>query len=392
MDYDLLIVGGGLAGNCLALALKNSGLKIAIVEAQEREMLQNAILGDRALALAAGTVDALKALNLWQGIEHAATAIKEIHISDKGHFGKARLSAEKENVAALGYVITARDLESHIANQITTAENITLYCPARVMGLIADENAMFVNLKYQNESVNLKAKLVVGADGGNSSVRQLLSISQHIFDYEQTALVTTISTSKAHQNVAYERFTSSGPLALLPMGTHHCAVVLTRKTDEAEALMKGSEANFIEQLQACFGWRLGELTLNAPLRAFPLSLIRADTMISHRAIIIGNAAHQLHPVAGQGFNLGLRDVMVLAEMLQIQNEISDIGTPEFLSHFSQCRQTDQSRTIQFTNAVVQIFSNEWLALAAARNVGLALFDILPFAKKVLARHAMGFQP
>ena len=156
--------------------------------------------------------------------------------------------------------------------------------------------------------------------------------------------------------------------------------------------MKGSEANFIEQLQACFGWRLGELTLNAPLRAFPLSLIRADTMISHRAIIIGNAAHQLHPVAGQGFNLGLRDVMVLAEMLQIQNETNDIGTPEFLTHFSQCRQTDQSRTIQFTNAVVQIFSNEWLALAAARNVGLALFDILPFAKKVLARHAMGFQP
>lgn len=392
MDYDLLIVGGGLAGNCLALALKNSGLKIAIVEAQEREMLQNAILGDRALALAAGTVDALKALNLWQGIEHTATAIKEIHISDKGHFGKARLSAEKENVAALGYVITARDLESHIANQITTAENITLYCPARVMRLIADENAMFVSLKYQNESVNLKAKLVVGADGGNSSVRQLLSISQHIFDYEQTALVTTISTSKAHQNVAYERFTSSGPLALLPMGTHHCAVVWTRKTDEAEALMKGSEANFIEQLQACFGWRLGELTLNAPQRAFPLSLIRADAMVSHRAIIIGNAAHQLHPVAGQGFNLGLRDVMVLAEMLLIQNETSDIGAPEFLTHFSQRRQTDQSRTIQFTNTVVQIFSNEWLALAAARNVGLALFDILPFAKKVLARHAMGYQP
>jgi 2-octaprenyl-6-methoxyphenol hydroxylase len=254
--------------------------------------------------------------------------------------------------------------------------------------LITDENAVFVSLKYQDESVNLKAKLIVGADGGHSSVRQLLNISQQISDYGQTALVTTITTSKAHQNVAYERFTPSGPLALLPMGTHHCAVVWTRKTDEAEALMSGSEANFIAQLQTCFGWRLGELTLNAPRRAFPLSLIQADAMISERAVIVGNAAHQLHPVAGQGFNLGLRDVVVLAEMLQTEN---DIGAMAFLKRFSQLRQADQSRTIQFTNSVVQIFSNEWLALAAARNVGLALLDVLPFAKTVLARHAMGYQ-
>ncbi len=392
MDYDLLIVGGGLAGNCLALALKNSGLKIAIIEAQEREILQTAALGDRALALAAGTVDALKALNLWQGVEHAATPIEYIHISDKGHFGKTRLSAQKENVDALGYVITARDLETHIADQVATAENVTIYCPTRVMGLIADENAVFVSLKHNDEALNLTAKLVVGADGGNSSVRQLLNISQHISDYEQTALVTTITAaSKPHKNVAYERFTSSGPLALLPMRTHDLAVVWTRTTEEAEALMLGSEADFIEQLQQCFGWRLGELKSSAPRRAFPLSLIHADAMISERAVIIGNAAHQLHPVAGQGFNLGLRDVVVLAEMLRVQNETSDIGASNFLKCYAQMRQTDQSRTIQFTNTVVRIFSNEWLAVAAVRNVGLALLDVLPFAKTVLARHAMGYQ-
>ena len=389
MDYDLLIVGGGLAGNCLALALKNSGLKIAIIEAQEREVLQAATLGDRALALAAGTVEALKTLNLWQGIEHAATPIAQIHVSDKGHFGKTRLSAEKEKVAALGYVITARDLETHIANQITTAENVTLYCPARLVGLMADEKAMFVSLKHDNESLNLTAKLVVGADGGQSSVRQLLNIQQHVSDYAQTALVATVTASKPHQNVAYERFTSSGPLALLPMETHDCAVVWTRKTDEAESLILGSETDFIEQLQTCFGWRLGELKLRAPRRAFPLSLIRADSMISERAVIIGNAAHQLHPVAGQGFNLGLRDVVVLAEMLRKQNETGDIGATDFLKHFSQIRQTDQSRTIHFTDTVVRLFSNEWLALAAVRNAGLAILDVLSFAKTVLARHAMG---
>ncbi len=389
MNYDLVIVGGGLAGNCLALALKNSGLKIAIVEAQEREILQTAAIGDRALALAAGTVDALKMLNLWQEIEHAATSIKQIHISDKGHFGKTRLSAETENVEALGYVITARDLETHIANQVLISENITLYCPARVVGLMADENAMFMSLKYHDESLNITAKLVVGADGGQSSVRQLLNIEQHFSDYGQTALVTTVTATRPHQNIAYERFTSSGPLALLPISTHDCAVVWTRKTHEAESLICDSETDFIEQLQECFGWRLGELKLSAPRRAFPLSLIRAESMISQRAVIIGNAAHQLHPVAGQGFNLGLRDVMVLAEMLQTQNETGDIGSTEFLKHFSRIRQMDLSRTIHFTNAIVHIFSNEWLALALARNIGLALLDMLPFAKTALARQAMG---
>jgi len=389
MDYDLLIVGGGLAGNCLALALKNSGLKIAIVEAQERELLQTAVIGDRALALAAGTVDALKALNLWQGVEHAATPIREIHISDKGHFGKTRLFAEKENVTALGYVITARDLETHIANQITSIENITLYSPARLVGLMADEKAMFVCLKQGEQSLNFTAKLVIGADGGQSSVRQLLNIEQHFSDYEQTALVTTVTATKAHQNVAYERFTGSGPLALLPLNTHDCAVVWTRKNDEANALMLGSKTDFIDQLQTCFGWRLGELKLSAQRRAFPLSLIRAEKMVSQRAVIIGNAAHQLHPVAGQGFNLGLRDVMVLAQMLQ--NHEGDIDESEFLNRFSQHRTGDQNHTIQFTDTVVRLFSNEWLALAAARNLGLAILDVLPFAKSILARHAMGYK-
>ena len=304
MDVDLIIVGGGLAGNCLALSLQNTDLKIAIIEAQSRQTLDGAALGDRALALAAGTVDALRSLDLWAGISHAATPIEKIHVSDQGHFGKTHLSAKKENVPALGYVIAARDLECHIANHVAERQNITVLYSTRVAGIISDENAVFVSLKSAQESMNLRAKLVVGADGGNSSVRQLLNITQHRTDYGQSAIVTTISTSRLHQNVAYERFTSSGPLALLPLGTHHCAVVWTRKSDEAQALMQGSEADFIAQLQQCFGYRLGELTLSAPRHAFPLSLIRADDIIGNRAVIIGNAAHQLHPVAGQGFNLG----------------------------------------------------------------------------------------
>ncbi len=389
-DYDLIIVGGGLAGNCLALALQDSGLRIAIVEAQPRAQLQASPAGDRALALAAGTVNALEALGIWQDISAKATAISHIHISDRGHFGKTRLSAAKAQVAALGYVITARDLETHVADLVAQSGALTLIAPARVVGLMAEAEAINVSLKQGDTSINLTAQLLVGADGGLSSVRTLLDIPQHISDYRQTALVTTVKTSLPNANTAYERFTASGPLALLPLGKYHSSVVWTRNTDEAEALMLGSEKDFLQELQSCFGFKLGELSLTAPRRAFPLSLIRAETMQAERAVIIGNAVHQLHPVAGQGFNLGLRDVMQLADDLRpVAQRREDIGSRQLLSAYSQAREKDHARVIGFTDSLIKLFSNDWLALAAARNVGLTLLDHIPAAKALLAKQAMG---
>jgi len=167
-------------------------------------------------------------------------------------------------------------------------------------------------------------------------------------------------------------------------------VVWTRKHEEAEALMGGGEMDFLQQLQDCFGYKLGELTLTAPRRAFPLTLIRAQTMVSGRTVIIGNAAHQLHPVAGQGFNLGLRDVVQLAEMILCQHEKhQDPGCSELLHQYGLLRQRDHDKTIAFTNNTVKVFSNDWLPVAVARNTGLTLLDHLPFAKNILARHAMG---
>jgi 2-octaprenyl-6-methoxyphenol hydroxylase len=388
-DYDLIIVGGGLAGNCLALALKDTGLRIAIVEANTREQLYASPAGDRALALAAGTVMMLDVLGIWQGISHAATAIKHIHISDRGHFGKTRLSAQKEHVEALGYVITARDIETHVANLVTEA-GIELISPARVVGLMSSDQEACISLKKGGESFNVSAGLLVGADGGLSSVRKLLDIAQHMTEYGQTALVTTIKSTIPNKNTAFERFTASGPLALLPVAKNHCAVVWTRTSDDANTLLLGSEADFLADLQQCFGYKLGELSLIAPRRAFPLSLIRAEKMVANRAVIIGNAVHQLHPVAGQGFNLGLRDVVLLAEMLIRRHEQNrDIGSADFLKEYALSRKKDHDRTIGFTDAVVKIFSNEWLALAVARNVGLTLLDHIPVAKTLLTRHAMG---
>ncbi len=389
--YDLIIVGGGLAGNCLALALKDTGLSCAIIEASTPEQLQTSPAGDRALALAAGTVQQLEQMGVWQGIGHATTAIKNIHISDRGHFGKTRLSAEKEQVEALGYVITARDLETHAAKLVAESPT-TQFCPARVVGLSSDSDKISVQIQQGDESLTLTAQLLIGADGGQSSIRQLLNISQQVTDYRQTALVTTVTSTLAHKNTAFERFTSSGPLALLPIAHKQSAVVWTRSTEDAKALLQISETDFLAQLQACFGYKLGKLSLSAPIRSFPLALIRAEKMIAERVVIIGNAVHQLHPVAGQGFNLGLRDVVQLADKLIIQHQADkDLGADDFLKDYAASRQKDHDLVIGFTNNVVRIFSNDWLPLAAARNLGLTLLDHIPKAKSLLSRYAMGLE-
>jgi 2-octaprenyl-6-methoxyphenol hydroxylase len=387
-DYDVIIVGGGLAGGCLAIALQQTGLKIAVVEAVSGVQRAKSGAGDRALALASGTVKMLENLGVWQAAKSKATAIKNIHISDQGHFGKTRLSAQREEVDALGYVIVARDIETHVADLLNQS-GIDQICPARVIGLSSGADLAHLSLKHEDESLNLSAKLVVGADGGQSSVRKLLDIPLQVTEYGQTAIVTTVKPEKSHHNTAYERFTSSGPLAMLPLGDSF-AVVWTRTHDQANDLLALSETRFCEQLQECFGYRLGELSLQAPRRSFPLTLVRAEKMIANRTVIIGNAVHQLHPVAGQGFNLGLRDVMQLAEMMIEQNQAGkDIGDTVFLETYAQSRQKDHDRVVNFTNSVVHLFSNEWLAIAAARNAGLTLLDHLPFAKAQLARYAMG---
>jgi 2-octaprenyl-6-methoxyphenol hydroxylase len=387
-EYQVIIVGGGLAGGCLAIALKQAGLKTAVIEAISHEQRANSGAGDRALALAAGTVKMLERIGIWQEVETKATAIKKIHISDQGHFGKTRLSAENEGVNALGFVISARDIETHVC-QLLGNYKIDQLCPARVVGLASGGDLAHLSIKKDDESHALSAQLIIGADGGQSSVRKLLEIRQKVVEYGQTAIVTTVKPEKNHRNIAYERFTSSGPLALLPMANAF-AVVWTRTHEQAESLLALSETDFIEQLHDCFGYRLGKFSLQAPRRAFPLTLVRAERMIDDRVVMIGNAVHQLHPVAGQGFNLGLRDVVQLAEMMIEQHQLgNDVGDASVLNRYAQARQEDHDRVVNFTNSVVQLFSNEWLPVAAVRNMGLALLDQLPLAKTQVARHAMG---
>ena len=389
-DYDVLIVGGGLVGGSLALALKDASLRIGLVEALSDAERQGSPAGDRALALSRGTVQTLDGLGIWASVAPQAMAIRHIHVSDRGHFGKTRLHARDRGVDALGHVAVARVLEDAIQNQLDSSP-ITRLCPARIMGIQSGQDSALVALNHAGEQLNISARLVVAADGGSSTVRTLLGIEQNVRSYGQTAIVVEVNTSNDTNDTAYERFTSSGPLAFLPLERRKCSVVWTLTDEEAEDLLHQGELEFTASLQDAFGYWLGTLSLANRPQGFPLKLIQAERMTDQRVVLIGNAMHQIHPVAGQGFNLGLRDAAVLAERIQIQTRLGeDFGDPLFLGQYAEARQADLNRVIRFTDSLVRIFSNEFPPLAWARNLALMSLDRIPAAKRLLSRHAMGY--
>jgi 2-octaprenyl-6-methoxyphenol hydroxylase len=247
-----------------------------------------------------------------------------------------------------------------------------------------------VTLKRGDEHINLTSRLVVAADGSNSSVRKLLDIGQTVRDYGQTAVVVEVGTAQDPRGTAYERFTASGPLAVLPIGRRRCSVVWTLRHAEAEEVMALPDTMFLDLLQRAFGTWLGRLTLASARQRFPLKLVQADRMTDRRVVLIGNAVHQLHPVAGQGFNLGLRDAAQLAEALIARTEFGeDIGEAAFLTSYAAARKRDLDSVIFFTDSLIRIFSTGFPPLALARNLGLLALDCWPGAKGMLARHAMG---
>jgi 2-octaprenyl-6-methoxyphenol hydroxylase len=388
-DYDVLIVGGGLVGGSLALALGHTGLRIGVIESVPEQQRLASSAGDRALALAWGSSQILGQIGVWQGAEEKAAPIRHIHVSDRGHFGKLRMSAEREGVKALGYVLTARSLEEEVAAKLVQSP-ATMICPASVVGLKAGGEAVHVSLRQGHASVNLTARLLVAADGGNSTVRTLLEIGQSIRDYGQTAIVTEVATGKSTDYTAYERFTPVGPLAFLPTAKKRYSVVWTQQADDAADLLATPEHEFVGKLQSAFGYWLGAITLASRRQAFPLKLIRAERMTDERVVLVGNAMHQLHPVAGQGLNLGLRDVALLAEMLCTKVQFGeDIGAKPFLERYAQARQADLDRVIRFTDSTVSVFSTDSAPLALARNAGLLALDLFLPGKRLLARYAMG---
>lgn len=387
--YDVLVVGGGLTGGSLALALKRLGLAIALVEAIAPEQRWNSPAGDRALALAKGSVEILDDLGIWAKVKGQSTPIRHIHVSERGHFGKVRLNALEMGVDAFGQVVLARDLEQAIAGACAEGE-IDIFCPVQVAGLRIGSNAVEASLVQDDRALSCRARLVVAADGGQSKVRRWVGIGQTLYDYGQIAIVSMVRSERPHCHTAYERFTAFGPLALLPLPKGDNALIWSHSREEVRAVQMSSLEQFEQRLQEAFGWKLGRLKLIAPLCSFPISLIRAKRLFAERVVLVGNAAHQLHPVAGQGFNLGLRDVAVLTRLMKEYLRRSyDPGAFTLLERYAKMRFSDHEQVIRFSHELVRWFTFPGQPVAWLRNLGLVTLDHLPWGKRLLAQRAMG---
>lgn len=389
-DYDIAIVGGGMVGASLACAVAGLGWRVAVIEAHCIDAADQPSFDDRGIALAEGSRRILQSMGVWPALKAHAEPIRRIHVSDRGHFGATRLQASEEGVTALGYVVESRVMGQVLHDLLQELENVDYLCPWRLQDLDCHDQGHQLTLENDETRRRLNARLVVAADGSRSRVRQLLGIPAGGRDYGQTAIITNAVTARPHQGTAYERFTDTGPLAFLPLTRQRSSVVWTVRTEQAEALMTLPDAAFTARLQARFGYRLGRIVRIGRRETYPLRLLQAERLTAPRAVLIGNAAHSLHPVAGQGYNLCLRDVALLAEQLQAVRE-RDPGDPQMLAAYAASRQADYRDVIRMTDGLVELFSNDAPLLGHARAAALVLLDLLPPGRHWLARQSMGLR-
>ena len=390
VDYDVLIVGGGMVGATLACALGASSLRIGVIEAYTFGSMNQPSYDDRSIALAYGSRRIIEGIDLWSALQSQVTPIKKIHVSDRGHFGFARLDSAQYGVDALGYVVELRVMGAVLAERLAKFDNVDLLSPVKVVGLTQGAACAEVDVDMAGETKRLTSRLVVAADGDKSFIRQLLNIPTVRQEYGQSAVIANVTPSQSHQGVAYERFTDSGPLALLPLSENRCSLVWTVLDEQVEETMALSDEAFLKRLQTRFGFRLGRFEHVGRRQAYPLALVQAQEHVMDRVALIGNAAHALHPVAGQGFNLGVRDIAVLAQIIVDASKAGrDIGHMHVLSEYDEWRAKDHKEVISFTDALARLFANNSPPLTLARNLGLVAFDVLPAAKAMLARKTMG---
>ncbi len=390
--HDVVIVGGGMNGATLALALSQAGLDVALIEAVELQAEQRPSYDDRAIALALGSVRILRRLGVWSELAERAEPIRRIHVSDRGHFGVTRLDSAEEGVEALGQVALARDIGAALNQRLAQAKGLRLICPAQLRDFEQHPEAIQLQVEQGGEQLRIDTRLLVAADGADSPIRQRLDIPVRSWHYGQHALVANITPGKPHQGVAYERFTDSGPLALLPMPGNRCALVWTCRDEQREALLALDDDAFLAGLQERFGYRLGRLQQPGRRAAYPLKMMQVRQHYRPRVVLIGNAAHTVHPIAGQGFNLGIRDVSVLTEVLaEGLRSGADPGSEPLLQRYAQRRDADQQGITLFTDLLARLFSSPLPPLRLGRNLGLLGIDLLPPAKHALARRAMGLR-
>ena len=386
--HDVVIVGGGLVGASLAIALDRQGLDVGLVEATPPGQMP-AVFDQRNLSFAAATVNALTALGVIQQLRAPTGPIRRIHISRQGDFGRVKLDAADYGREAFGQVVVARDFGEALEAGLDGLSRLTRYRPARFVGFAPDhEGHRVLRIADADGERAVRARLVVAADGTRSAVRDALGIGVDEHDYGQTLFVARVRATQAPDGTAYERLGDTGPTALLPRGDRHWGVIHGVARDEADEVAALDEAAWLAHLQRAAGWRIGRLTGSGERSAYPIIRVVAQRLVADRAVVLGNAAQTIHPIGAQGFNLGLRDALTLAEEIARR---ADPGDPHSLAAYAARRQEDRERTLAFSDGLARLTSNPSLLLKPLRSLGLVAVDAQPSLQSFLVGGAMGFR-
>lgn len=395
-NYDVVIVGGGMVGASFALALRGTPLRVLLIEGVPPDSASQPSFDERTTALGNGSRQIFETLGAWPEMEKDAAPIHSIHVSDAGRFGVARLDAREQGVPAFGYVVPNRVIGRVLWAALRQAQNLEVRVPARLESATPRPDGVLLEIHADGATETVRAAVAVAADGAGSVLRASAGIDASVEDYDQVAVVVNAATDRPNNGEAFERFTPSGPLAVLPLhndgkGGGGYAVIWAVRPERAAELVAMDEAAFAAELLAAFGWRAGRWNRIGRRNTYPLALSRADETVAGRIVLIGNAAQALHPVAGQGFNLGLRDAATLAEMLASTARADDPDRfEELLKKFAAWRAEDRKGVTRFTDGLVKLFGNDTPGLGLVRNFGLLMFDLSPAAKRALSRVSWGF--
>ncbi len=388
---DIAVVGGGLVGTPVAIMLARLGWSVALLEQHNKQTSNNNGAnaqgrGKGFTALSAATVDALQTHQLWDKASVDACAIRQVHVSHKGYFGSTVIDSESYSLQALGQVV---DNAAFLASFETALQSSSVirFDGASVNQVHYHQDVADVHYQRDNQSRSLQCRLVIAVDGVSSSLREAAGITTRHTDYDQVGVLGVVKLSQAHEEVAYERFTPSGPLALLPRPNNQASFVYCIGPDQREAMAAMNHVDFLAELQRAFGYRLGQFLSVGPRFFTPLVRIEATRQVGPRLLLMGNAMRLLHPVAGQGYNLAVRDVVGLLNTLK--DTQSDPGDANALSAFAQSRQADHKAVVRMTDALARTFRGSAAPIAHLRALGLLGLDRIPVLKKQFARHSMG---
>ena len=386
--HDVVIVGGGLVGASLAIALVRQGVEVGLVEAAPAGQMP-AVFDQRNLSFAAATVNALTALGVMQQLRTPTGPIRRIHISRQGDFGRVRLEAQDYGRATFGQVVVARDFGEALEARLDGLSGLTRYRPARFVGFAPDEAGhRALRIADAEGERTLHARLVVAADGTRSAVREALGIGVDEHDYGQTLFVARVRATQAPDGTAYERLGDDGPTALLPRGDRHWGVVHGVAREQAETVAALDDAAWLARLQRAVGWRIGRLVASGERSAYPIVRVVAQRLVADRAVVLGNAAQTIHPIGAQGFNLGLRDALTLAEEIARGD---DPGAASRLAAYAARRREDRERTLAFSDGLARLTANPSPLLKPVRSAGLVAMEAQPSLQALLVGGAMGFR-